>query len=144
METKGDNLENVIMLLILKVKMFHPCMFLEVISSHKKGMNEKLLLVINSKMCRVTLLYESLHFNVLHNWLVVSYCSSGDLNKIKNVYFVMYNLYRECRLEVLQGETDLLKYISTRPTDNKTAIIFSVLGYTETCLVRLQPPSNVK
>lgn len=50
METKGDNLENVIMLLILKVKIFHPCMFLEVISSHKKkGMNEKLLLVINSK-----------------------------------------------------------------------------------------------
>jgi len=62
------------------------------------------------------LLYESLQFNVLRNWLAVSYCTAGELHKMKNVYFATYNLRREGRPEVLEGNTDLLKYISTKPT----------------------------
>lgn len=88
---------------------------------------------------RAILLYESLQFDRLLNCFEVSYCTAGELQKMKNIYFYMCSLCRECRPEVLEGNTS-----AQDQHKMKLSSSFLPLDILKAyCFGRFQPSSNI-
>lgn len=86
------NLDNLgeLLLVILKGKIIY---HFQRLFLHTEKEQMKSLLGVSPRVTE-SQLYEPSHCDVLHSWSVAPYCTAGQVPKMKNVYFAVYNSCR--------------------------------------------------